>query len=161
MRRGAASSVMSVVATAVAIAGCGGGGGGLSNQEYAKQLKALLTPVGKSLSQLQSQAGAANSRQELTSALGAADDALQKASDGIGALDPPSDAASSNADLVTALDTYEKSIAGTEETARSGTPKQIAAQATSLRAASQAFTSSLTTIKGQLQSEGVKVSGGG
>jgi hypothetical protein len=162
MRRRAKPTVIAVIATALAIAGCGGGGGGgLSNPEYAQKLKSILVPLGQSLKKLGAQATSATSKQQITAALGSADNAVQKASDGIQGLDPPSAATDSNADIVTALDTYEKSIADTEETIRSGTKQEIRSQVTTFQADSRKFASTLKQIKGQLKSEGIKLAAGG
>jgi hypothetical protein len=149
------------IAAALAIAGCGGGGSDtLSSQDYSKQLKSFVVPLGKSLQNLQVQANSATTRKQLTSALGAADNAVQKASDGIDALDPPNDASDANAALVTALDTYEKSIADTEETVRSGSKSEIKAQVASFKTDTKTFVASVNKVKGQLKSAGIKVGGG-
>jgi hypothetical protein len=154
-------TVIALIATALAIAGCGGGGGGaLSNQDYAQKLKSVLLPLGKSLKQLGAEATAATSKQQISSALSSADNAVQKASDGVQGLDPPSGATDSNAALVTALDTYERSIADTEQTIRSGTKQEIRTQVAAFQADSRKFASTLKQIKGQLNSEGVKLGGG-
>ena len=154
-------SSLAAIAIAVALAGCGGGSSQLSDQDYAKQLTQILKPLQKTLQTDLAPLTSATSRQQITSALGKADDAVQKASSQIDSLDAPDAATDSNAALVTALDTYEKSIADTEEAFRSGTKSQINAQAKAFKADSQSFVNSMKQTASQLKSEGIKVGGAG
>jgi hypothetical protein len=155
------STAIAVVGAALAIAGCGGGGDStLSNQEYAQKLNGVLLPLGQSLQQLGSEAQAAASKQELTSALDSADAAVKKASDGVEALDPPSAAAGTNDDLVAALNSYEGSISDTEQAIKTGTQQEIRSQVSSFQSDSQAFAAKLKQLKSDLISEGVKFPGG-
>ncbi len=146
---------------ALAVTGCGGGGGDqLTNDEYANKLQDILTPLGKSLGKLQATARSTPSQADLTSALDEADTALQTATEQVADLDPPSDAADANDSLEEALSTYEKSVGDTLETVKSGSAKEVKAQAHAFEQTSRQFASSLKQIKGQLASEGVKVAGG-
>jgi hypothetical protein len=146
-----------VILGALAVAGCGGDSG-LSNEEYGKQLTQIMAPVGKSFVQLQLAGLGTPSKQTLSSAMEDADSALQTASEKVSDLEPPSDAADSNADLVTALNTYENTVAETERSL-SGSAGQAKAQAQAFKSDSEEFLTSLKQIKDQLASEGVKLGG--
>lgn len=148
------------LAVALGVAGCGGGGSStLSNQEYANKLAQYTKPMFKALNEAASVSRSNPSRAQLGSALSSADSELQKASQQIGALKAPSDAAATNADIVNAINTYEKSVAQTEQVVRSGTPKQVKAQLRVLQSASADFVSSLKQAQSQLKSVGIKFSG--
>lgn len=152
-------SVLAAAVLAVVLAGCGGGGG-LSNDDYAAKLKAILSPLGTSLQALGTQAKAASSKTELEAALRSGEGAIQTAIDGVNSVEPPSDAADAHQALLGALNSYKSSIAQLESVLESGSNPEIRAAANQFQADSTTFASTLQDIKSQLEDVGVNVSGG-
>lgn len=147
-------SVLATVAAALAIAGCGGSDA-LTEDEYAAELRDTLTPLGTSLQEVGADATAATNEEELIAALGAAEEALQTGIDQLDALEPPSDLADENDELVSLLDTYVGDVQTVSSAVEAGDEAADTQAVEEFQTASTSFVESLTALRTKFEDAGL------
>lgn len=129
---------------------------GQSDEErYGDAFTDVARPLQAELIDLGNAVGSANSRKQVSAALGRAQQGLQAATDGFEELDPPADVAAAQDDLLAAIAGFETSIDEAREALRSGGDREAQRALQAFNSASQAFASTLGEIGGRLEDAGV------
>ena len=131
-------------------------GCGESDEErYGDALTAIARPLQAELIDLGNAIGSANTRKQVSAALGRADEALRSATGGLERLDPPAAGAEAQADLLAAIDDFEVRIARTRAVLRDGSDREVGRAMQAFNAASQSFAATLGEIGRRLEDAGI------
>lgn len=148
------TSALAAVVAALAIGGCGGSGP-LSEADYAAELRDTLTPLGTTLQEAGDDATAATTEEELIGALGAAEDALQTGIDQLDAVEPPSDLADENDELISLLNTYVGDVQAVSSAVEAGDDAADTQAVEEFQTASTSFVESLLAVRTKFEDAGL------
>lgn len=143
--------VVAVPASALLTA-CGAG----EEERYGEAFTDVAQPLTVELVDLGNAVGSANTREQVSAALGRADAALATAASGFEDLDPPNDdVAAAQADLIAAVDDFEGTVEETREALRSGSDREVQEALQGFSAVSRSFAVTLGQIGRDLEDAGV------
>lgn len=126
--------------------------GGPSEQErYGERFTDVAEPLTTELIDLGNAVGVATSRRQISAALGRADAALGTAHDGFAALDPPEAAAGVQADLLAAIERFEREVDATRVALREGGDRAAGRALEDFNAKSRSFAAQLGEIGQRLE----------
>ena len=144
---------LAVAAPASALlVGCGGPS---ESERYGDAFSEVARPLTAALIDLGNAVGSASSRKQVSAALGRTGAALETARDGFAALDPPADAAAAQADLLAALDRFDREIDVTRDALRDGSDRVVVRALKDFDSESRSFATQLGEIGQRLEEAGI------
>ncbi len=142
---------VAVPASALLVA-CGGPG---EDERYGDSFTDVAQPLTAELIDLGNAVGVATSREQISAALGRADEALGTARDGFAGLDPPDAAADAQAELLAAIERFEREVGDTRAALRDGSDRAVGRALQDFNTESRSFAAQLGEIGQRLEDAGI------
>lgn len=130
-------------------------GGASEEERYGDSFTDVARPLTSELIDLGNAVGVATSRKQISAALGRADGALATARDGFGALDPPDAAADAQAELLAAIERFEREVDATRSALRDDGERAVGRALQDFNTESRSFAAKLGEIGQRLEDAGI------